>query len=397
MKRRVLFSLIVLVLAALPVFAQKADEKIKQNEKALGQVKSRLREAQAEVQTAKKKEASLLVELESIERDLASKRRELQKLDRRLRGAQLEVTRFEGEILRLEAERGGQESALAQRLKAMYKLHAQGGVLPAILSRQDPTAQAVSLRHLTTLASVDVRLIAEYTESGKNLGERKREMERGRRDLEAVRGDAERERAEVDRNFQRRRTLLAKVREDRAYHERMVGELQEASQRLEALLKELQQARPKQLAKLPPTPGPETPSAGFGALRGRLPWPAEGRIVTAFGQQVHPRFGTRTFKNGIDINAEEGSAIAAVYAGSVAYAGWFKGYGNLIILDHGLGYFTLYAHAAEIHAPVGEAVRQGQVIGTVGDTGSLSGPRLYFEVRYQGRPQNPEQWLRHQG
>jgi septal ring factor EnvC (AmiA/AmiB activator) len=119
--------------------------------------------------------------------------------------------------------------------------------------------------------------------------------------------------------------------------------------------------------------------------------------VTAFGQQVHPRFGTRTFKNGIDINAEEGSAITAVYAGSVAYAGWFKGYGNLIILDHGLGYFTLYAHAAEIHAPAGEAVRQGQVIGTVGETGSLSGPRLYFEVRFQGRPQNPEQWLRHQG
>ena len=90
------------------------------------------------------------------------------------------------------------------------------------------------------------------------------------------------------------------------------------------------------------------PGVGFGNLRGRLPWPTEGRIIAAFGAQVHPRFGTRTFRNGVDIEANEGRDVAAVYSGHVIYTGWFKGYGNLIILDHDNEYYTLYAHMAEI-------------------------------------------------
>ena len=147
----------------------------------------------------------------------------------------------------------------------------------------------------------------------------------------------------------------------------------------------------------PPRGGIEPPAVGFGKLRGRLPWPTEGRIIAGFGAQVHPRFGTRTFRNGVDIEAAEGREVAAVYAGHVVYTGWFKGYGNLIILDHGGEYYTLYAHIAEIEVKEGDDVRQGQRIGTVGDTGSLAGPRLYFEVRYQGKPQDPAEWLRQRG
>ncbi|MEK7837764.1 MAG: peptidoglycan DD-metalloendopeptidase family protein, partial [candidate division NC10 bacterium] len=86
-----------------------------------------------------------------------------------------------------------------------------------------------------------------------------------------------------------------------------------------------------------------------------------------------------------------------VYPGHVLYTGWFRGYGTLIIVDHGNDYYTLYAHAADIRVAEGDDVKQGQVIGTVGDTGSLQGPRLYFEVRHQGKPQDPEQWLRPRG
>jgi len=151
------------------------------------------------------------------------------------------------------------------------------------------------------------------------------------------------------------------------------------------------------VAKAPAVPPGETPGTSFGGLRGLLPWPADGRVVSGFGAQVHPRFGTKTFRNGVDIAASEGSAVLAVHAGQVVYAGWFKGYGNLVILDHGNEFFTLYAHIEEIVVNEGDGVRQGQRVGTVGDTGSLEGPRLYFEVRHQGRPQDPEQWLRQRG
>ena len=209
--------------------------------------------------------------------------------------------------------------------------------------------------------------------------------------------DAQREQAEVDRDAAKRRTLLARVRDERAYHERVVGELTEASRRLEAFIRELG-AKQRKLAKVPPPKGGiEPPGVGFGSSRGRLPWPTDGRIVVPFGAQVHPRFGTRTFRNGVDIEAAEGTDVTAVYAGHVIYTGWFKGYGNLIILDHGSEYYTLYAHIAEIEVREGEDVRQGQRIGTVGDTASLAGPRLYFEVRYQGKPQDPAEWLRQRG
>ncbi|HSB60758.1 MAG TPA: peptidoglycan DD-metalloendopeptidase family protein, partial [Vicinamibacteria bacterium] len=182
--------------------------------------------------------------------------------------------------------------------------------------------------------------------------------------------------------------------DERVYHDRVVGELSEATRRLEAFIRDLQ-ARQRRVARTPPPRGaPETPAVGFGTLRGRLPWPAEGHVVAAFGAQTHPRFGTRTFRNGIDIEAGEGTDVAAVHAGQVVYTGWFKGYGNLVILDHDNDYYTLYAHLADIVVKEGDDVRRGQRIGTVGDTGSLAGPRLYFEVRYQGKPVDPEQWLR---
>jgi murein hydrolase activator len=120
-------------------------------------------------------------------------------------------------------------------------------------------------------------------------------------------------------------------------------------------------------------------------------------VAASFGAQVHPRFGTRTFRNGREIEAAEGTAVAAVLPGEVVYTGWLKGYGNLIIIDHGDELFTLYAHVADIHVKEGEEVRQGQRIAAVGDTGALTSPRLYFEVRYRGRPQDPEQWLRQRG
>jgi murein DD-endopeptidase MepM/ murein hydrolase activator NlpD len=309
---------------------------------------------------------------------------------------QAEVQGLRGEIPQLETSRGGPQAARARRLRMIYKGHTHGAALPLILV-EDSVSRAAVIRQLGSLAALDARLIREYRLTSDNLADRKGREEVRQKELAALRAEAKREQAEVDRDAGRRRVLLARVRDERAYHERMVGELTEASRRLEAFIRDLQ-AKQRRIAKTPParTPG-NTPSVGFGELRGRLPWPASGRVLTAFGPQVHPRFGTKTFRNGVDIEAGGGTDVAAVYAGHVVYTGWFKGYGNLIILDHGHEYYTLYAHVAEILVKEGDDVRQAQRIGTVGDTGSLAGPRLYFEVRYQGRPQDPEQWLRQRG
>ena len=378
---------------------RKSEETISAEQRKLQLTERQLREERKKAAEARARESSVLAELEVIDKRLADKQREIARLDARMKRAASEMQTLRGEVRQLEAQRAGQQAALARRLRAMYKVHVQGGALPLLLAGDDPTTRAAAIRHLGSLASLDARLIQEYRGTSDRLEDRRSREESRQRELASLRADAQREQAEVDADAAKRRVLLAKVRDERAYHERMVGELTEATRRLEAFIRDLQ-ARQKRLAKIPPPtkPGTETPPAvGFGTLRGRLPWPTDGRVVGAFGAQVHPRFGTRTFRNGVEIEPGEGRDVAAVFAGHVVYTGWFKGYGNLIILDHDNEYYTLYAHVADILVKEGDDVKQGQRIGIVGDTGSLEGTRLYFEVRFEGKPQNPEQWLRKRG
>ena len=372
----------------------KKEDPIQSEQRKLREAEQQLKEERRKAAEARDKETSLLAELDQVEQRLADKQREIGRLDARIKRAQGDVVSLRGEVRGLEDQRGSQEQALARRLRAVYKVHAQGGALPILFSGDDPVARAVAVRHLTSLAALDARLIQEYRGTSDRLEDRRRREETRERELADLKSDAQREQTEVDRDAAKRRALLARVRDERAYHERMVGELSDATRRLEAFIRDLQ-ARQRSLTRVRPAkPGLEPPGTGFATIRGRLPWPTVGRIIAAFGAQVHPRFGTRTFRNGVDIEAGEGRDVAAVFGGHVVYTGWFKGYGNLIILDHDNEYYTLYAHVAEILVKEGDDVRQGQRIGTVGDTGSLEGPRLYFEVRFQGKPQDPEQWLR---
>jgi septal ring factor EnvC (AmiA/AmiB activator) len=124
-----------------------------------------------------------------------------------------------------------------------------------------------------------------------------------------------------------------------------------------------------------------------------LPFPTDGHIEVGFGKVLNPKFNTVTSQNGLDLRAPEGSEVRAVGPGVIVHASPFRGYGNLVIVDHGEGYHTLYAHLSVISRTVGESVEAGQVIGRVGDTGSLKGAYLYFELRKKGKPIDPKDWL----
>jgi len=158
----------------------------------------------------------------------------------------------------------------------------------------------------------------------------------------------------------------------------VVAELARAQVRLDQLVTELD-ARPE--------------SSGFGALRGKLALPVPGRIEAGFGKVLEPRFNTVTLRRGIDIRAPTGAPVRAVAPGTVAFVGWLRGYGNVVILDHGDGYHSVMAHLAEVMRSVGAHVFEGEVVGTVGDTGSLQGTLLHFEIRREGLAVDPAPWL----
>src|SRR5262249_32750822 len=125
-----------------------------------------------------------------------------------------------------------------------------------------------------------------------------------------------------------------------------------------------------------------------------LLFPVEGgRVEVRFGRRRDPRFGTITLQRGIDVRAPEGTLVHAVHDGRVAFSGWLKGYGNLVVLDHGDSFFSLMAHLATLSRGEGDEVRTGEGVGTVGDTGSLKGAYLYFELRQGQKPLDPQRWL----
>jgi septal ring factor EnvC (AmiA/AmiB activator) len=391
----------LLVLAVAPSGAvagppRAGRQNLKAKQEALGETRRQLDQARERASAARRREVSLLAELEWIDRSLAAKRGTLRQLDRR-------IGEVEGELEALEGRRGqvaedlvGQQAALSARLDALTRLASVPGsppwaVGPASLARERAIAD------LAGIARDDLDRLMRFDATADRLTARQEKAARARRELVALRRAVDAERAQVTAQAERRRALLEETREDRATHERLAGELTEATRRLEALVRSLARRAPPPRAvarATPSAPRAPGPAVGLGRDRGHLPWPAEGRIVADFGPETHPRFGTETLRNGIDIEAPEGAPIRAVAAGSVAYRGWLKGYGNLLVLDHGDGYHTLYAHASQVLVDEGDQVTVGEQIGRVGETGSVEGPRLYFEVRYQGRAEDPQLWLR---
>lgn len=159
------------------------------------------------------------------------------------------------------------------------------------------------------------------------------------------------------------------------------------------LAEQLAAARRARLDAVPLTVTPDR-RAGIAAEKGRLPAPVNGRVVVGFGPVAHPEHGTTTFNGGLIFDAPYGAPVRAVHNGRVVYSGWYKGFGNLVIVDHGDAVHTLYGHLSAIRRARGEDVSAGAVIGAVGDAGSLRGPRLYFELRVSRRPVDPAPWLR---
>jgi septal ring factor EnvC (AmiA/AmiB activator) len=170
------------------------------------------------------------------------------------------------------------------------------------------------------------------------------------------------------------------VRREKSSHERLFRELQEASKRLLDMIRKLEERETYE-------------GKGFPALKGSLSWPVNGKVAVPYGSQKDPKFNTPVFRNGVYIKTDD-DAVKAVYGGKVVFADWFKGYGNLVIINHGEGYHTLYGNLSETFLKVGDIIKGKDFIGKAGESGILNAPSLYFEVRYKGKPLDPMQWLK---
>ena len=177
--------------------------------------------------------------------------------------------------------------------------------------------------------------------------------------------------------------LLVSLRQEGSQSEQRIAELEEKAKRLEHLVDTLSKHRQGLAA---PT--------DVRTLQGALPWPVQGKVIEQFGKQVNAKFATVTFSNGLKIAAAPGTGVQAVYPGTVLFSQWFKGYGNLVILDHGNRVFSLYGNLKSPAVAVGDRVNAGQTIAGVGESEAAHSGYLYFEIRQDNKPEDPQKWLR---
>jgi septal ring factor EnvC (AmiA/AmiB activator) len=259
-----------------------------------------------------------------------------------------------------------------------------------------------NLRYMKAVLDHDKSLFVEYNVRIERLKLLKASLERDVARKEKIKVNIEAKKQEIEEEKKKKGAYLLRLREDKKTYLASLKELEANARRLQAMVERLEaKSRKSYTAKKgnKPIVGsgpvlPPMPDTGFGALKGRLALPTKGEIIGRFGRHKHPEFNSFTVSNGISIAAAQGADVHAVYEGQVIFADYFKGYGNMVIVDHGGGFFSLYAHAAKIMKKVGANVASHEVVASVGDVDSSRGPMLYFEIRYQGKPVDPAPWFR---
>lgn len=389
------------------------DRKLKEERQELKQLKGQLQDYKNRLEHTKRRERTVVQELEESDQLLQRKGRELQTYEKNLKMQTDKHAALVKEMDELTRKLQQQEGFLHQRLRALYK---QGRVayLPFLLSATDVSDFLMRVRFSLKLVEHDADLISQYRANLEALERTRRAVKTREEQLAKARLQVAAKKDEIEKERLKKNALLAKIRQEQGTYESAMQELEQASVRLLALISRLERQRKEALAQQARerrqrqqqarlTPAPERPSietdaipdgqGKFAQLRGFLAWPVTGKLVSTYGKIKHPVYNTYTFNKGISIGAEPGSHFRVIEAGQVLYADWFKGYGNLLIVDHGDSYYSLYGHAAELLVKVGDRVRRHQVVGKTGEGGSLNGPALYFEIRHHGKPENPLEWL----
>jgi septal ring factor EnvC (AmiA/AmiB activator) len=363
----------VLLLAPLAAVGQGAED-LEAEQQA---VADRLLLERAALATLKDQQAGVLELIGLLERRGKLSAQRASRLEQELRAfrRQRALAERQAALARGLVER--QAQALRPRLRAMYRLQRRGR-LEALLTAQDFSALVWRHRALGALLEKDLRLLAELRAAAHFGANAERLLERLGATLTQRSAQLAHERSLAAQQQTILAGLLRQVGADAQLASRVVRELEQTERRLGRMVHDLES---------------EVLDTGFSHLRGRMPWPTPGIIEVAFGKVLNPKFNTVTFRKGLDLRAPKGSPVRAVGNGQVVYAGWLKGYGNLLIVDHGGGFHTLMAHLSGFTRVVGDEVEMGELVGQVGDTGSLKGAYLYFELRKNGIAIDPRQWL----
>lgn len=374
--RRTLATALMLALGYAPAgVAQQDEQAARQQLDTIGQEIDSMAQRLRETEQARDSAAR---ELRKVETELAQTHQRLDQLQSERRQLADEMDQLQQHRERLQGERDAQYAALGQQLAALYRL-GPTPQLKLLLNQSDPAELDRMQAYLNRLAQARQRRLDDIGRLDTALADTEQALGERQTRLDALGDELDAQSRLLARRTEERRGVVDTLDDRYGSEADRLADLNQSREQAEQQLRAIQ----AELARL----AEPTPSTHITRTQGDLPWPVQGAITATFQRRDGVHY------NGIVIQADSGSSVTAVHSGRVVFADWIRGFGNLLIIDHGDQIMTLYAHLQQFSARPGQQVNRGAEIGRVGNSGGQSRSALYFEVRRGGQPINPQRWI----
>lgn len=393
-------------LLALPLLSQAADSEATRSQ--LEQLKKELGKLQGMLTQFRDERSRLQGDLKKSEQEISASEKRIRDIQQQLQEQEQELKKLEQQRRQLEQDRSSQRGHIERQVRSAYQLGRQSK-MKALLNQEEPARLSRTMVYYDYFNRARAEQIDAYIELLSEIDSVQPQIEQKSSQLLAAKAELDQRQQQLLGAKQERQRALAKLNATIKSKDEEYKQMAQDRGALEALLKRLERealaAAARQRQKTQP-PAPSQPGGGvfditatspvagtqpFGQLRGKLPWPVAGKAVNRFGSQ---RGNSPLRWQGINIAAREGETVRAIHHGKVVFADWLRGSGLLLIVDHGGGFLSLYAHNQTLLRNVGDSVRAGDAIATVGSSGGQAQAGLYFEIRHKGVPADPAQWCR---
>ena len=355
--------------------------------KKAANINRKIEQQKSEIKTFTIKEKNTLTRLNDTDFALNKARKSVSAIKKEIAGIEKKIKKTTITYIDLVEKIKTNEAYISKRLVGLYKLYCLG--------RINVLASAESMFEIFQRENALERILASDEDKQKKLIENKVKV----KSLLDIMNNKKKEKISLEQELikqinvislekEKRSKLLADIRNKKSLGIAAIESLKNSANELDQTMKALS-IEFKQLKKVE-----KIKTKDFTSFKGLLNMPVKGKIISFFGPYKNTKFNVKNFRSGIDIKADRGEPIHAVCDGVIIYSSWFKGYGNMIVIAHGKNYYSVYAHIEELFKTKGDKVEKDEVVATVGDTGSMAGPGLYFELRHHGKPVNPLEWLK---
>ena len=370
------------------------DEELRYQNNAINALKLELKQLRSKIKTAESRERSTANRLSSIDKEISLTGKLIQSLKYEEEKARKTIYQLKNDILENENKLEALRTRYKQRVLKSYK---KGRLtdLQKVFSSTTWRQAIYRTHYLKVISDIEKQLTKKIEKLLVDISRQKIELEVVLRDNLNLKREKQTQITSYRNMRIDREKELNRIRNDKKALTSYVSEKEAGIQQLEKIIKRVLEDKARFERELRIRQQQETlKTKSFKALRGQLPWPADGRVISKFGRQWNPKLKTTTENPGIDIKGKPGSSIRTVLGGVVTTITYIRGYGTTIIVDHGGGFYTVYSHVTNIQTNVDSQVRNGDVIAYMGDTGSINGAKLHFEIWGKGQKLDPEKWLR---